>query len=320
VLRNGSPQMRGIVAEMLGRGRWPEAVDILAGLFAERDEVVARGAVAGLILLGDDKAVAVLREVLLDDTMSPVLRALIAQRLGEVRSLASLEALQAALAINLLPEDVMHGVLDSLGKFPFQRTQALYRQLIVNESVDTETKAAAAESLIDAGKSAPPFLTDTAAKAASSEVRAAAAWTAGAHPDTGKLAPQLSAMLQSENDAEVRRRLYEALMRQEQIPATELLQQALTESDPATRIAAANMLAMALNQSAQNGDLQHNFDTQAVPELVAAALGDGSLNLRYRAVFALVRAQTDAAQSALQTIKQYGEPQIAALAGRNLER
>lgn len=318
VLQNGSDAMRAIVAEMLGHGRWPDVPDILGRLLSEENTLVARGAVSGLALLGNKKALAILRDTLLNGAGAEALLSFIAYRLGDIQTPEALDALKTAFARPSMPEETLRNVVASLGKYPFQHTSAIFRQIVADSQLSSEFKAEATESLIRAGKGALAFLRETAADHADPRVRASAAWTAGAHPNTGRLSQPLTELLSVEADDEVRRRLYEAMMRQADIPAAALLDRALSETTAATRVAAANMLAVSLQQPNTGAEVQNRYDLQIVPQLLATALSDESLNLRYRAVFALARAGTETALTALKTIQQQGEPQIAGLAGRNI--
>lgn len=320
VLQTGSSVMRAVVAEMLGHSRWPDTRAILARLLVEPNSTVANGAVAGLVLLGDDRSVKVLRDALFSNVTDPALRTLIALRLADVQSRAALDALKIAFARRNLPPETWQQVVVSLGRFPFHQTAEVFRSVVNNQALSAELKTAAVEVLINAGQTSLPFLTDLAVKHADADLRASAAWAVGMHPNTGLLGEQLAQSVKNEANAEVRRRLYESLMRQDAIPVDELLDQALTEEDTATQVAAANMLAVAVGQADASASVQRRFDDQAVPYLQAVALGNDTLNVRYRAVFALTRAGTGSALSALEEIERQGEPQVAALASRSVER
>lgn len=320
VLQSGDRKIRAAVAEMLGYSRWEEVRTLLSRLLTEPDQLVAGGAVAGLVLLGDDQAVRLLRETLFNPDADPSVRHLIAWRLADVQSRAALEALKSAFMELDLPSEIRQQLIVSLGRFPFSQTAEVFRNVVDNPTLDSEFRTAATEALIDAGQSALPFLTDLASRHSDAEVRASAAWALGMHPQTGNLGEQLAASVKNEVDADVRRRLYESLMRQDQIPVDQLLEHALNEEDIASRVAAANMLAVAVGQISSSRALQQRFDAEAVPNLQNIALGNQSLNIRYRAVFALARAGTESALSALQEIERQGEPQVAALAARNVAR
>lgn len=318
LLENGSDAMRAIVAEMLGHGRWADIPELLAPLFQEHNLKISRGAVSGLILHGGAKSMEILRDLLLNETTDEAIKRYTAYRLGNVQTAAALETLKTAISMPSLSEETFRHIAVSLGKFPFQQTSGIFRQIMDNPRLSSELKTDAAESLIQAGKASLPFLREISAANADPEVRASAAWAAGAHPNTGHLGRQFADLLQSEAHDDVRRRLYESMMRQTDIPADTLLDRALTETKTATRVAAANMLAMALQQPGTGAAVQHRYDQKIVPQLLATALSDESINLRYRAVFALTRAGTETAAAALRTIEQQGDPQISGLAGRKI--
>jgi len=114
----------------------------------------------------------------------------------------------------------------------------------------------------------------------------------------------------------VRRRCYEALQHQRNVPVDTVLAEASNESEPAARIAAANALALAMSRGNQDASLANRFDGEWVPVLQTEALANPSLNLRMRAVFALSRAGTQEADRALREISQTAEPRTAAVAER----
>jgi HEAT repeat protein len=129
----------------------------------------------------------------------------------------------------------------------------------------------------------------------------------------------LTDMIEEEPDEDVRRRLYEALLPQSEIPAERLLPSVLEEEDLAARVAGFNALANAVSQTPP-GQFASMFNQQIVPELLKMAMADNSVNIRMRAVFALRRAQTDAAQAALAEIaKRCSNSQIAEAARHGLK-
>jgi HEAT repeat protein len=118
----------------------------------------------------------------------------------------------------------------------------------------------------------------------------------------------------------VRRRLYEALLPQSEIPAERLLPSVLEEDDIAARVAGFNTLASAAAQGSSDPVIA-TFDQQIVPELLQIATSDNSVNIRMRAVFALRRGQTAAAQAALAEVaNNSSNPQIAEAARHGLKK
>jgi len=124
-------------------------------------------------------------------------------------------------------------------------------------------------------------------------------------------------MAQGESDPDVRRRLYEALLPQANIPAAQLLPMVLAEDDIAARVAGFNAISRAVAQ-APTGAVAGTFDKQIVPELVTIATTPNSLNIQLRAVFALLQAPTTAAQDALALIANTEQSPVATAARSGL--
>lgn len=316
-LRSGTSEMRAAAAEALGRGRFPDALAILRSLLTDVDPVVVKGALSGVAGLGSDAAAGLLKQVLTDPASPPDFRTRSAALLGEMGTAAALQALKTAAGLPL-DDDTLAVVMDGLGNYRFRDTAEAFRNLLADPARDGRFKAEATEALARSDQDALPYLLETAGSATDPDIRASAAWAAGANAHTGRIGPELGRLLQSEPDAEVRRRLYESLMLQQNPGGPAVLEPAFGEIEPATRIAGANALATAIRRNQVDSATIDRFHAEQLPELLATALGDEPRNLRYRAVFALVRAGTAEASSALGTIAAQGEHEIAALAARGL--
>jgi HEAT repeat protein len=109
-------------------------------------------------------------------------------------------------------------------------------------------------------------------------------------------------------------------MLQQDSGGTAALQQAFGETEPAARIAGANAVALAIRRDLADAASIARFHGEHLPDLMTTALGGGDRNLRYRAVFALVRAGTDEAAAVLGSIAAHGDREIAALAARGLSQ
>ena len=109
------------------------------------------------------------------------------------------------------------------------------------------------------------------------------------------------ALAVQKTDADARRRLYEALLPQTGITSERLLTAVMAEADIAARVAGFNAVGSATGR-APSSEIAAAFDQKIVPELLAIATSPNSLNIQMRAVFALRRAQTPAAQAALALI------------------
>jgi HEAT repeat protein len=144
-------------------------------------------------------------------------------------------------------------------------------------------------------------------------VRASSAWALSTQLEVHDLGPALFDLAKEEPNSDVRRRVYEALVSQHEIPEllVDLVQQ---ETDLATRIAGFNALAVAARRAAPSASLVSAFDNEIVPELTKLATSPNTLNLQMRAVFALRRADSPAARAALAAIAQSAAPQVATAA------
>ena len=125
------------------------------------------------------------------------------------------------------------------------------------------------------------------------------------------------ALAVQETDADARRRLYEALLPQTGITSERLLTAVMAEADIAARVAGFNAVGSATGR-APSSEIAAAFDQKIVPELLAIATSPNSLNIQMRAVFALRRAQTPAAQAALALMASNARPQIATAARNGL--
>jgi HEAT repeat protein len=179
-------------------------------------------------------------------------------------------------------------------------------------------RVVATESLAFSTKEAVPFLLDLAGSDADTDVRASAAWAISAHIDDQYLGQTLTGLAEQETEADVRRRLYEAMLPQTDIPAERLLPMIKAEDDVAARVAGFNALGRAAGL--QPGSAAATaFDQQIVPELIQIATSENSLNIQLRAVFALRRAQTAAAQDALGVIARSARSEVAMAAQNGLQ-
>jgi HEAT repeat protein len=133
------------------------------------------------------------------------------------------------------------------------------------------------------------------------EVRKAAAWGLNHTEATGNVGPALLSLLQSEQDSDVRRRLYRSLTKQENLDAATALRLVQRETDLSVRLAGLDLLAKTLRDNPPPA-VQNFFDQTAVPELKQIALSSADLDDQNAAFIVLERAHTPAAQAALQEI------------------
>jgi len=253
----------------------------------------------------------------LNDAQSPArVRTDAAARLGAMGAAAARDALTDALA-RAGSSELAGKILAALGQFEFPLVAETFEHYIAASGTPPELRVTAVEALAHSSAEAVPFLVQLARSNHDPAVRSSAAWAISAHEPAKDVAPVLADLAAREPEVDVRRRLYEALTPQLDVPAERLLPLVQAERDVTARVAGFNALGSAA-QRAPSSPLARAFDAQIVPELVQIATGPNSVNVQMRAVFALRRAQTASAQAALAVIAESAGPQIATAARRGL--
>jgi HEAT repeat protein len=273
--------------------------------------------VRALAAIGGDTNTDTLTTMMKDPSLSQQLRLEAALALGIVATPRAGDALIQAFTIFPDP-DIHEQLLGALGHFPFSQIEATVRQFVDNPNTPSELRVAAVDSLSNSSPEALPFLKAKAASDRDPEVRAMSAWAISTFAENGTMGPELARMATAEPEADVRCRLYEALLVQDDNPAEKLLPLIRSETDIDARVAGFNAIGDAVNRG-DSISLATMFDTQIIPELTKIALSRESLNIRMRSVFALRRADTAAAQQALLVISETSTPQIAGAARNGLK-
>lgn len=245
-----------------------------------------------------------------------------AVRTEAARALASLGGPEAATALReqLAAASGMgwrSELTECLARLPYEEVSGDFQSLLDPAIQAPEDRSMAAEALASSSEAALSLLESVATSDPDPEVRENATWAMSMVSDGSMPPNHLVSLIAAEADPDVRRRLYELSTVQREADAEILTGLLDSEEEPATRIAALNAIGMAIRTS---GDLNAaaRFDSQHVPELVRTAGSSRALNLRMRAVFALRRAATPAAQSALASLASNPTPQIAKAAARAL--
>jgi HEAT repeat protein len=317
VFETAGPEHNAFMLQLIGSTGNPAVKDWLWQWLTDGDVRVVMAAIRGLSTIGGRDVSEKLLTLLRDSTQPDQIRIEAALGLG---TLGTPEAADVLSKVFMKTKETELGIqiLNALGRFPFETVAGTFEQVLSSERVPAETRVAAAEALAHSSQSAVPFLLEFAQNDADADVRASAAWAVSIHGRYRDLAPVLTEMIEAEPDEDVRRRLYEALIPQSEIPAERLLPSVLEEDDIAARVAGFNALANAIAQTS-SGQFASTFDQQIVPELLQIATSDNTINIRMRAVFALRRAQTAAAQAALAEIANHASnPQIAEAARHGL--
>lgn len=316
VLSRAQAEDRAYMAELIGQTRASGAQKWLWPLLEDSDESVVLAAIRGLSMIGGDKVTSGLESVLANLEKPEKVRIEAAVALGRIGTDLSQSALLDALA-RTPSEELTTEILRGLGQSDFSRISPVFSSYLANSSTPPEMRVVAVEALAYSSNEAIGFLMETAAGDSDSEVRASAAWAISAHQGVNHIGGPLADMAVSEPEPDVRRRLYEAMLCQAQIPADSILPKVMAEEDAAARIAGFNVLGNLARQQ-PSSEARAIFDRQVATELRELATGANSLNLRMRAVFALRRAGTPAAMQALADIEAEGNEQISTAARNGL--
>ena len=316
VLAGAAAADRACMAELIGRTRSHGAQKWLWPLLEDSDESVVLAAIRGLSMIGGDKVSTGLEKILTNREAPEKVRIEAAVALAAIGSDLSQTALLDALGRGA-SEELATEILRGLGQSEFSRISPVFSSYLAAPSTTPEIRVVAVEALAYSSDDAIDFLLETAAGDLDPEVRASAAWGVSAHQTVGHLGGPLADMAVSEPVPDVRRRLYEAMLCQVEVPAASVLPAVMAEEDAAARIAGFNVLGNLARQQ-PSSEARATFDRQVATELRQLATGENSLNLQMRAVFALRRAGTPAAMQALAAIAEEGNERISTAARNGL--
>jgi len=316
VLEIAPAEQKAFMAKLIGSTRNPSAKAALWSLLQDPDERVVMATISGLSAIGGDDVAGRIAVIMSDSGQSDQIRTAAAMGLGTIGTPAACQALIVSLS-EPLSNGLTTQILNGLGRFKFSAVENTFRQYLDAPETRPEMRVAALEALATSSVEAVPFLLRFAQDDNDAEARASAAWAISAHVNVTDLGPKLSEIAERESAPDVRRRLYEALLPQDVIPAERLLPIIQAEEEIAARVAGFNAIGHAASQQPAS-TITATFDQQIVPELLKIATSPNSLNIQMRAVFALRRARTPAANSALGTIAYTARPQIAAAARHGL--
>lgn len=316
VLHSAPPEHKANLARLIGESGNPAVRDLLYPLLDDVDDRVVVGAIQGLASLDGIDVVERIAALLADPRRPERIRIEAARALGVLDSpVARVELVEA---IHQPASDALAAqVLSSLGTCDFAEVAEVFTGYLGDPRTPRRMRGVAVEALARSTPLVVPFLLEVAAADQDPEVRASAAWSLSGYPAVDDLALRLVELAEREASAEVRQRLYEASLPQSGIPGERLATLVIGETDIAARIAGFNALAAAVARQPTAVDNTW-FDERIVPELLQVATHPNSLDLQLRAVFALRRARTPAARSALAAIVQTASPQVATAAGHGL--
>ena len=315
VLRNAPAEDRAYMAELIGRTGDDETKEWLWPLLGDSDERVIRAAIRGLALIGGKDVTGSMASLLTDPTQRESVRVEAAIALGTIGTTGSQLALIEAFG-NMPSPAVASEILNALGRCDFEAVAPTFRAYLSSSDASGPLRVAAVEALSNSTIEATPFLLEIAGGDQDPDVRASAAWAISAHQSASHLGGPLADLAAREPEPDVRRRLYEAMLTQADLPASQVLPVVLAEKEVAARIAGLNTLGK-LTRMDPTSPVASTFDAELVPELQRLATDPNSLNLQMRAVFALRRADSPAAREALANISSNAAAPQVATAARN---
>lgn len=306
------PERQALLVQLIGQSGHPAAQAWLLSLLEDKNERLVIAAMRGLSAMGGEEVTARFAKILADNTRAESVRVEAALGLGSIGTAEGRAALTKVFQ-QTAPGELAAQILNSLGRFEFPTVAETFTHYLAAPETSGAMRVTAVEALAHSSEEAVAFLLEFAKSDADAEVRASAAWAISNHGAVEDAAPVLTALAERERAVDVRRRLYEALLPQEEIPAQRLLPLVLAEQDIAARVAGFNVLGSATHQEPAS-EIAATFDREIVPELQRIATAPNSLNIQMRAVFALRHAQTDAAQAALAIIAGSPRPPVATAA------
>lgn len=316
VFQTASPDQQAFLVQLIGSTGDPAFKAWLLPLLDHPEQKVRVAAIRALSAIGGEDIVARIASLLEDKQQKDLIRIEAAMGLGTIGTSSARDALLKSFG-QTPSRDLAEQILKSLGRFDFPTVADAFQGFIATSDAPRAMRVVAVEALVNSSSEAVPFLLQLAARDTASEVRASAAWAIIAHEAIPHLGPALTDLAQREPAVDVRRRLYEALLPQSEVPAERLLPIVQAEQDVAARVAGFNVVGNIAREDPASS-IATTFDREMVPELVRIATAPNSLNIQMRAVFALRRAQTEAAQAALAVIASGAPPQVATAARNGL--
>ena len=280
-------EIRKTIAEALGECPTRGGLALLIDLLKDSDAAVAKAAVRGLARQNQAGAATALSQFLNDTNSASGVRCEAALALGELKQPWVLDPL-SRIARHDSDEDVAKAALDGIGNLDFNDTKAFFQDYINSPDVSTELRSDAIDALAAGSGDSAGFLAQIAGnKDLDADLRAEAAWAMSTTGVTGDLSTQLLAMLQNEDDPDVRLRLYQALNNQDSYDSAAVLALVQKETDPAAITAGLESLAKAFAANPNDPQLQSYFAQSGIDQLKNIILGTSDLDTRQKAIIAL---------------------------------
>lgn len=293
--------LKAAIVEALGYSPSPRGKELIFTALENDDDAVACAAIRGLSAIGDEEAVSTLSNIVLSTNESSNVLSEAALGLGNIDSPSAYNALVNAY-YKTTPgnTDLKEDIITALGQRDIAETGEFLQKILDENTANPSLRLAIVEAVEDAKGDTSSFLLRNLHDK-DSEVRAEAAWALAVADEPGNIAEELQKLLLTEKDAEVRKRLYQALDNQESANIDAAAQIIFQETDSDARLAGYDFLAKNLALSASEYSIEQ-FEKIAVPELREAALTAKNSNTRLGAVITLKRANTTESYRALEEI------------------
>ncbi len=308
-------QIKAAIAEGLGENSLPEARAALESLLAEKDEIVARGAVRGLALRDDAGAVDTLLKLLSDGQRPKSVRTEAALALGDMNQPSATPALLKAMS-EIQDEGIAEFILEGLGQKPLSETEEFFRNYLSTQNFSSDLRVAAVEALANAQGDPTTLLMKYAADT-DPEVRMAAGFSLASTDQQGSAGGALLDLLERETDAEVRAKFYQALGNQADTDFAKAFALVKNEADATAKLAGMNLLAQSLKTSREITDY---FNQTGLAELKSVALQSERLHDRLSATTTLRKLNSAESLAALQELAgQSTDPKVVEAANSALQ-
>jgi HEAT repeat protein len=309
--QDSPPYLKAAIAEGLGYSSNPMAKNLIFSALENDNDVVVRGAIRGLAAIGDRDSILTLSEILSANNGSNGVIAETAKELAKIDHPDAYDALVSAYneSYDTTTMEFKESIIAALGQRDISETGDFFQNILDETNFSLPLKLATIEALQDAqGDTIPlllPYLNDEI-----SEVRAETAWTLAYVDEPGDVADSLERRLAVEEDAEVRKRLYQALGNQESVDISAHAEVILQEPNLETRLSGYDLLASHIRTS-ENKTFQEQFAEEVIPELRKIALSSERIGNKLSAVMALKKASTTESYYALKSIaSKSSDPKI----------
>ena len=316
--------LRELAALELGRFDDPEANAILERMafeLASEDDAAGSAlhvsVLEALLIRGNTEARQSLRDMILD-VDAP-------RRMAAARALLSsgdpgnASWLSREVDAGNLPAD---DAIDALAMAPWSETEGFFRGFIEDEERPLEIRLEALQALSDVAGDVSAFAFEIATTSPEPELRSGAYDALAFRFEDDALAPRIAPQILTEEDPSVRDSLYGYLMMhpreaENSVSSELLLERALEEAEPSTRLSAAMFLAQ-MARTAEQPVYAKAFENRVIPWLVESALSATTTTERRRSTDALALSGIPAARDALEDLSRRGDEDLAVLAERAL--